>query len=146
MALGRKKDPDSDPQPGLKEELTSFTNGVKSYLGARSELFTIEAKEAASKLGKKAGLGIGAVAFLFFGYLLLLIGLVGLLGQALSPDLEVDFKGWVGGAFILSALHLLPAIFYLLREKDSKTTDELFKITRAELKKDQEWLKNEKQS
>lgn len=146
MAFGRKQSPPHESERGLKEELISLSNGIKGYLGARSELFSIEAREAATKLGRKAGLGTLALFLLFFGYLLLLAALVGLLGQLLSPDDPVNLKSWVGGAFILAGLHLFPASLFLYRQKKTNLGEGLFEVTRAELKKDQEWLNNEKQS
>ena len=146
MAFGRQKPSSAGSQPGLKEELTSFSKGLKSYLGARSELLAIEAREAAGILGKKASLGGLALFFLIFGYLLLLIFGVGIIGQLLNPNTNPDLRSWVGGALILSCFHLLAGIILLLIQKRTKVTSALFEVTRAEFKKDQEWLHNEKES
>jgi uncharacterized membrane protein YqjE len=142
MAFRRQKSSLTGSEPGLKEELASFAKGLKSYLGARSELLAIEAKEAAAILGKKAGLGGLAV----FGYLLFLIFGIGIIGQVLNPNTSPDLRTWVGGALILACCHLLSGIFLLMIQKRTKVSAELFEVTRAELKKDQEWLNNEKES
>ncbi|YCM44897.1 phage holin family protein [Verrucomicrobiaceae bacterium 227] len=146
MAFGRQNPTPSGAEPGLKEELSSFTNGVKSYVGARAELLAIEAKEAAGILGRKAGLGGLAAFFLLFGYLLLLVFGIGLIGQLLSPDVSVDLRGWVGATLILAGFHILVGIISLVAQKRTKIGPELFEVTRAELKKDQEWLNNGKEN
>ena len=146
MAFRRQKSSLTGAEPGLKEELASFAKGLKSYLGARSELLAIEAKEAAAILGKKAGLGGLAIFFLVFGYLLFLIFGIGIIGQVLNPNTSPDLRTWVGGALILACCHLLSGIFLLMIQKRTKVSAELFEVTRAELKKDQEWLNNEKES
>lgn len=146
MAFGRQKPPSTGSEPGLKEELASLTNSLKSYLGARAELLSIEAKEAAGILGKKAGLG-GLTAFLLiFGYLLLLIFGVGVIGQGLNPHATIDLKSWVGAALVLAVIHLMTCILLIILQKRTKISTELFEVTRAEFKKDQEWLNNEKES
>jgi len=146
MAFGRQNPTPTGSEPGLKEELASFTNGLKSYAGARAELFTIEAKEAAGILGKKAGLGGLAVFFLILGYLLLLVFGVGIISQILNPNADVDLRSWVGGSLILAGCHLSAGIILLLLQRRTKMGTELFEVTRAELKKDQEWLNNGKKS
>jgi len=146
MAFGRQKPTPTGSEPGFKEELASFTNGLKSYVGARAELLAIEAKEAAGILGKKAGLGGLAVFGLIFGYLLLLLFGVGIIGQLLNPTTSVDLRGWVGGALILAVGHLFAGLVLLVVQRHTKIGTELFEATRAELKKDQEWLNNGKES
>lgn len=146
MAFGRQKPSSTGSEPGLKDELVSLANGLKSYLGARSELLSIEAKEAVGILGKKAGLAGLAALFLIFGYLLLLLFAVGVIGQGLNPHISIDLKSWVGGALILAVCHLLAGIFLLILRKRTRFRTELFEVTRAEFKKDQKWLNNEKES
>jgi uncharacterized membrane protein YqjE len=129
---------------GLKAEFSAFVHDALAYLQLRGSLFSIEAKEAGQIYGKKFGFIIAGVILLLLGYLLLIAGGIGIIALALNPDTAISWQNWIGGAFILSAVHFLPGIILLRKGLKSTVDRELFEYTRNELKKEQEWLKQKK--
>lgn len=133
-------DPAEQPH-GMKNAITSLGKSVGGYLGARSELLAIESKEASQILRKKAKrLFIAGVLFLL-GYLCLLIGLIGLIGQLLAGS-ELSVDNWIGGAGVMALLHFFPAFIFLILSRSGPPA-KLFEYSRAEWEKDLTWLKNE---
>ena len=146
MAISQKPPPAEKSDPGFRDEFSSFIAGIKSYVMARGELFSIEAREAAAILGRKSGLGGAALFLLFFGYLLLAGAATGILGQLLNPDVPLQLRGWIGGALILAFIHIVGGILILLKLKRTGRNMELFEVTRSEFRKDQEWLNKDEEN
>lgn len=131
--------PDSAPakqtfHPVAKEEEQaepSTGEAIASYLAARSELFAIEAREAARHgAGRLVSLAAAALLALA-GYLLVLSGLVGWLSHLTGLP-------WFGIAFLLAMLHVLVAGVMALRLK--RPLPPVFPLSRQELQKDTAWL------
>ena len=103
------------------------------YAQARASLAGIEAKEALLHFGIIIGLCVGAIGLLVFGYLFLCIALTVLIAQLLGIS-----PGWV--ILALALLHFAIAagsvIFAVTRLKMP-----VFSATLAEMRKDQEWLR-----
>ena len=117
-------------------------SALGNYASARAELFTLEAKEAAEVVGKKAGAFGAATAALIVGYFFFLLGLSAVIGTALEPALKGDFftrlGGWPIGAAIIALIHLL-AGFILIKIGSRGEPANLFAFTRDEFKKDHAW-------
>lgn len=146
--LGRRPSSDSnDPSPDESTgSVARILQSIQTYFAARTELFGIESAEAAQYAKQQAVLGIILVIAAFFGYALLLVALVSLLGSALSAILPSSLApfGWQIMALLFAALHLLLA-FCLGKKLRQPPTTPLFETTRAEFQKDRQWI-NDQQS
>ncbi len=128
----------------MKAEITSFLQEASAYLKLKSELFTIEAKEAGLFYRKKIYLLLLSIALLLIGYLLLLVSLIGILSAALNPNTHLTLANWTGASLILAALHLISAFILFKQAQKIGLNQDLFPYTRDELLKEQEWLKHKK--
>ena len=122
--------------PGLPESLRLLIASAVGYLSARFELFSLEAKDAASNYTKIVILLVVAVATLVTGLVFFLCSLL-----CLVAWLAHDHWGWVFFGF--GFLSLLITIFCALVAKHRFSTAS-FATTMAELKKDKEWLSQTK--
>ncbi len=129
---------------GLKAEVSSFFKEASAYLQLRSELFTIEAKEAGQVYGKKSSLVLLSAGLLLISYLLLLAALIGILAAALDPEQTLTLANWTGASLILAALHLILGFLLFKKAKKIGQDQRFFEYTRNELQKEQEWLKHKK--
>jgi len=127
----------------LKDAVVLFKDSASSYVGARKELFTIEAKEAAEYSGRKvAALAVVALTGLFT-WLLLMAAFVAALGYWFSTEMGMGGYGWAVAALCLSLIHLM-VLFVFLAKFKKKPESELFEMTKAELNKDKQWLQEAK--
>ncbi len=124
----------SEPH-GLFSHFTTLLGAKLAYLRARLQLAGIEGKEAAIHYAVILGLAIGAVVIAVFGYLFFVIALVFLIAWACGGE---NAWIWVTLAFALG--HFAGAAVLLFIAK-GKLSQQVFEATLAELKKDQEWLK-----
>jgi len=129
---------------GLKSEVTSFLKDSTAYLQLRSQLFSIEAKEAGLVYRKKSKLLLAGLAVLSFAYGLLIVALIGLVGQMLDANAEASLGGWIGATLIFSFIHLLIGLFIYFKGRKYGAGQVLFEYTRNELQKEQEWVKETK--
>lgn len=143
MAKGRPESNSDDAPTGLKEELSSFLKDASAHVRIRAELLAIESKEAAHLYGRKFGLALAGLLLLLIGYLLILAGMIGILGAMISGS-GVTLANWIGVAWALSGLHLIAGFLLLRKSKGSGSDDPVFEFTRNELKKDRQWLTNER--
>jgi uncharacterized membrane protein YqjE len=132
------------PPSGLKSEATSFMRDASAYLRLRSELFSIEAKEAGQVYGKKSALLVIGGGLILLSYLLLLAALIGLIAAALDPDSQISLMNWIGSSLIFSAVHLIIGFILLKKGKKIGAEQKLFEYTRNELQQEQQWLKHTK--
>lgn len=143
MGFGRKNSSSDENSSGLKEELGALVDQASTHARVRGELFAIEAKEAAEIYGRKFGLTMAGLTCLAIGYLLILAGVIGLLG-AFFEDSSLSLANWTGAAFAIALLHLtLGAVLIKMGRKSGRET-RIFEYTRNELKKDQQWIRQEK--
>ncbi len=147
--MDSKQNPASREEPheaptGLKAEVTSFLRDASDYLQLRSELFTIEAKEAGLVYGKKTRLMLISGVMLGLAYLLILAAFVGILAAVLNPDTSLSLANWTGASLIFGGLHFLVGFFFFKRAKKIGAEQTFFEYTRNELQKEQEWLKQKR--
>lgn len=135
MAQTNPDYPHSKEHIGMFGHLSGLLAAKLGYLRARLKLAGIEGKEAAIHAGIIAGLAVGALVVLIFGYFFLVIGLVFLIALAFGGG-----NAWIWVLLAAAVLHILGAVILLLVAKGRLGTA-LFPLTLDELKKDQEWLK-----
>ena len=121
---------------GLLEHARELTAAGLEYLQARLALAGLETKNALLHFGIIAGLLVGAVAVLIFGYLFLCIAVVALIAHFIQIQV-----GWVLLAVALA--HLAVAAGCVLVARNRLSTS-VFSGTLSEFKKDQQWLNNRK--
>lgn len=134
MAQTNPENPRAKENIGLFGHFSGLLAAKLGYLRARLKLAGIEGKEAAIHASIIAGLAIGALVVLVFGYFFLVIGLVFLIALAFGGG-----NAWIWVLLAAALLHILGAIVLLLIAK-SRLSTPLFPLTLDELKKDQEWL------
>jgi len=147
MAPPPHEDSRSTQDGALRQELKAFVSSLRAYLFARSELFAIEASEAASEVAARAFRKTLSFLFCFIGYVLFLTGLVGVIGQLLADSQKLEFRNWIGACLILALVHFVIGVLLRLSSSSSLAKQHhLFEHTRAEFRKDQEWLADENQN
>ncbi len=134
---GTRTDPEPSPPEGLAPAalLSAFSRSLASFLAAKIRLFEREISRDLAGLGGTflalAGLGILlALALLFAG-----AGAALLLGEALGSP---------GGGFLLVAGAFLAggAITWMAARRRLMRLRHFLRETRADLRRDAEWLKN----
>ncbi|GEM_PF-660223 len=143
---------DSNPDSGktrrasFRKSAETFCDGLRDHFHARRQLLELELREAAGFAARKAALFATAAILAFFGYALLLGALVSAAGRWLQhqwPGLPPG-AGWQIGALVCGILHLA-LVFLILLRLSRKNRQPLFEYTRAEFRKDAQWL-HQKQS
>ena len=112
---------------------SSWIEALLAIVSSRAELIRLEAKEAARKSSNKAARVIAAILCITFGWSLLLAGGIGAL------SLLVGWP-WFWTALAIGAIHIIIAAILLRKPAGAKTP--LFPVTRAEFKRDREWIEN----
>ncbi len=134
----------SPQENGLKETVLSLKESGLGYIKSKTELAAIESKEAAVYAKKKISLAVMTAFFGFFTYAVFLI-----LAHSIILKFGVSFLRKIqqilpltGSQIILLAMflfHLFFLLIYLVR-LSKKPKEELFALTKSEMKKDQQWL------
>jgi uncharacterized membrane protein YqjE len=119
---------------GLLENLLALLTALADFFESRFALVAQESKAAAVQLLILAGCLIFALLLCAMGYIFLITGLV--VGLAHLAGIS-----WPWIALAAAAVHFIIALALLVVAR-SRITKPLFRDTRAELKKDREWLKN----
>lgn len=114
---------------------TNWKEALVTLLSTRGRIFKYEMGRVAEAGIRKIVFSVVAVVAMFFAWLFLMIGAIGLL--TLVPELV-----WWHGALIVGGLHLLVALILFLLVKNGSMPG--FPLTRAEFEKDREWLNQEK--
>ncbi|HEY4257088.1 MAG TPA: phage holin family protein [Candidatus Udaeobacter sp.] len=109
-------------------------SALVEFFESRFALFAQESKTAAVQLLILVGCLIFALLLCALGYVFLITGVV--VGLAHLAGIS-----WPWIALAAAAVHFIIALVLLLVAR-SRITKPLFRNTRAELKKDREWLKN----
>lgn len=130
----------------LRESSSSMSGALSGFIGARAELALIEAREAASFVGKKTGIGLLFCFCLFFTWALILAGLAGICAPLFNKLLS-NHAAWVPGwtlvVFLFAILHVVIAIICAAKLK-KKPKEQLFELSRREIQNDKQWLSNSK--
>ena len=102
-------------------------------IASRVALIQLESKDVARDGARRAVMLLGVIGFVFFGWTLLLAGIVALLSTATGWS-------WSWVAIGLAIIHLLLAAIFAKLAKPSGR--QAFPFTRAEFEKDREWIEN----
>jgi len=116
----------------------SFLAAIAQYASARLRLASIEGRDAAAHAFKLLLLAGAAVVLGAFGWLFACLAFVFLLAKAFGGP-----HGWLWAALVMAGLHFAGVLALALLLK-SRLGTTLFPMTTAELKKDQEWLDQQK--
>lgn len=110
--------------------------GIGAYLSARKELFAIESKELAGRLGIR-GAGVVAIGVLILSaYALFIAGLVGWLAALTGPN----GLAWYNIALIIAGIQLV--LVLVIGFLVSRPMPPAFPFTRQELHLDSSWLQS----
>ena len=135
------QEPDELGELSLRESLGVLKENAADYLAVRSELLRIEAKEASHVLSKKIALAVALAVVAIFGYFLFWSLVIfmggGFLDKQMGADAAISGVGVI--ALVVLAIHVVAGIV-LLKKLTKKPDFELFEMTKAEFKKDKEWL------
>ena len=118
---------------GLLENLLALLNALVEFFESRFALVAEESKAAAVQLLILVGCLIFALLLCALGYVFLITGVV--VGLAHLAGIS-----WPWIAVAAAAVHFIIALALLVVAR-SRITKPLFRTTRAELKKDRQWLK-----
>ena len=121
-------------QTGLIGSLVALASALADFFESRAALLATESKAALFQFLVAAICLVAAVLFFAFGY-------VFLLGSAVVAIAHMVGMSWVWIALAAAGLHFIIAII-LLVVATTGIKRPVFRETRAELKKDREWLKN----
>ena len=119
---------------GLLENLLALLTALADFLESRFALVAQESKAAAVQLLVLAGCLIFALLLCALGYIFLITGVVAGLAHLAGIS-------WPWIALAAAIVHFIIALALLVVAR-SRITKPVFPNTRAELKKDREWLKN----
>src|SRR5438105_4594683 len=119
---------------GLIDNVVGFVSAIFAYIETRAALFAAESKAMLLQLVVVLAFALGALVAVLFGYIFVLASLI--VGIAHATDVS-----WTWVALCAGLLHLMMAIISLLLVM-SKLRGPLYPEMRAELKRDQQWLKS----
>jgi len=119
---------------GLIDNAVGFISAVFAYIETRAALLGVESKAMLLQLVAVLAFGVGALVAILLGYIFVLASLI--VGIAHGTGVS-----WTWVALCAGLLHIMLAIVCLLLAK-SKLRGRLYPETRAELKRDQQWLKS----
>jgi uncharacterized membrane protein YqjE len=119
---------------GLIDNAVGFISAVFAYIETRAALLGVESKAMLLQLVAVLAFGVGALVAILLGYIFVLASLIA--GIANRTGIS-----WTWVALCAGLLHIMLAIVCLLLAK-SKLRGRLYPETRAELKRDQQWLKS----
>ena len=120
--------------PGLLENLLALISALAEFFESRFVLLAQESKAAAVQVLIMVGCLVLALLLCALGYIFLITGAV--VGLAHLVGIS-----WPWIALTAAALHFIIALLLLLIARN-RITKPLFRATRAELRKDREWLKH----
>ena len=119
---------------GLIDNAIGFVSALFSYVETRAALLAVESKALLLQLAAVVAFALGALIAVVFGYIFILASLI--VGIAHQTGVS-----WTWIALGVGLLHIILAVACVLLAK-TKLTGRLYPETRAELKRDQQWLKS----
>ena len=131
MARARSLNPAG--HAGLIDNAVGFVSALFAYVETRAALLAVESKAVLIQLGLVAAFGVAALIALVFGYIFILASIV--VGIAHATGVS-----WTWIALIAGLLHVGLAVACVFLAM-GKLRGRLYPDTRAELKKDGQWLK-----
>lgn len=118
---------------GLLNNLVSLLNTLVGFLESRASLFAQESKGALVHVIVLVACAVGALAFVAFGYVFLVVSAIVAIAHAFGIS-------WTWIAMGAAGLHFVLAFACAMIAR-SRLKEKMFEITAAELKRDREWLK-----
>ena len=119
---------------GLIDNAIGLISALFAYVETRAALLAVESKAMLLQLAAVVGFALGALIAVIFGYIFILASLI--VGIA-----HLTGVSWTWIALAVGLLHIALAVACVLLAK-TKLTGRLYPETRAELKRDQQWLKS----
>lgn len=119
---------------GLIDNAIGLISALFAYVETRAALLAVESKAMLLQLAAVVAFALGALIAVIFGYIFILASLI--VGIA-----HLTGVSWTWVALAAGLLHIILAVGCVLLAK-SKLTGRLYPETRAELKRDQQWLKS----
>jgi len=119
---------------GLIDNAIGFVSAFFAYVETRAALLAVESKALLLQLGMVVAFGVGALIALVFGYIFVVASIVAGIAHAAQIS-------WTWVALGAGVLHIALAVVCVFLAK-AKLRGRLYAETRAELKKDQQWLKS----
>jgi uncharacterized membrane protein YqjE len=123
-----------DGRPGLLANFVGLAAAMAHFVESRLVLIAHESKAALFQLFVVIGCILAAVVFFAFGYLFLIV-------TAVVALAHIAHIAWVWIALGAAVAHFLLALVCSFVAQ-SRMTKRPFPVTRAELKKDREWILN----
>ena len=119
---------------GLIDNAIGLISALFAYVETRAALLAVESKAMLLQLVAVVAFALAALIAIVFGYIFILASLIA--GIAHGTGIS-----WTWIALGAGLLHLVLAVVCVLLAK-AKLTGRLYPETRAELKRDQQWLKS----
>ena len=119
---------------GLIDNAIALVSALFAYVETRAALLAVESKAMLLQLMAVVAFALGALIAVVFGYIFILASLIAGIAHRTGVS-------WTWIALATGLLHVVLAVVCVLLAK-SKLTGRLYPETRAELKRDQQWLKS----
>jgi uncharacterized membrane protein YqjE len=119
---------------GLIDNAIGLISALFAYVETRAALLAVESKAMLLQLAAVIALALGALIAIIFGYVFVLASLIAGIAHRTGVS-------WTWIALAAGLLHIAFAAVCVLLAK-AKLTGRLYPETRAELKRDQQWLKS----
>jgi uncharacterized membrane protein YqjE len=119
---------------GLIDNAIGLISALFAYIETRGALLAVESKTLLLQLAAVAAFALGALIAVVFGYIFIL-------GSLIVGIAHLSGISWTWIALGAGLVHIALAVGCVLLAKE-KLTGRLYPETRAELKKDQQWLKS----
>ena len=119
---------------GLIDNAIGLISALFAYVETRTALLAVESKALLLQLAAVVAFALGALITVVFGYIFIL-------GSLMVGIAHLSGISWTWIALGAGLMHIALAVVCVLLAK-AKLTGRLYPETRAELKKDQQWLKS----
>jgi uncharacterized membrane protein YqjE len=119
---------------GLIDNAIGLISALFAYVETRAALLAVESKAMLLQLAAVIAFALAALIAVIFGYIFILASLI--VGIAHSAGVS-----WTWIALGAGLVHIALAVVCILLAK-TRLTGRLYPETRAELKRDQQWLKS----
>ena len=119
---------------GLIDNAIGLISALFAYVETRAALLAVESKAMLLQLVAVVAFALAALIAVVFGYIFILASLIAGIAHATGVS-------WTWIALGAGLLHVVLAVVCVLLAK-AKLTGRLYPETRAELKRDQQWLKS----
>lgn len=119
---------------GLIDNAVGLISALFAYVETRAALLAVESKAMLLQLAAVIAFALAALIAIIFGYIFILASLIAAIAHATGVS-------WTWIALGAGLLHIGFALVCALLAK-TRLTGRLYPETRAELKRDQQWLKS----